>query len=118
MRPIPVTPRETFDYVLKKNRQDPEGEQVVFKLSTPTVEQDAEYLNDVTVRGGVEARAVVKILRRHLKGWSGWPGIDFAADDKGVPTEETLKLVSPEDRGELAAAVINASYPDEEQVEK
>lgn len=126
MRPIAVTPRETFDYVLEDNRQDPVEEQAVFTLRSPTLAEDAEYL-DMAQRGSVGSRSLA-IVRSHLKGWSGvvdedGAEVEFAETASGrkgqmLATEESIKALGPKVMMELARAVIESSYPTQEQVEK
>lgn len=126
MRPIAITPRDTFDYVLEDNRTDKQEDQVVFFLRSPTLAEDAEYL-DMASRGSVGSRSL-EIVRQHLKGWKnlldedGEP-IEFEVAESGrkgkpVASDSSIKLLGPKVMMELARAVIESSYPDTEQVEK
>lgn len=117
---IAIDPRETWDYVLKAERET--ADPTVFVLGVLKVADEAALQDRLAViKDGATTIAsgthTLEVLRRGLRGWRGFrftDGRDVPFEcDRGrmsggiaAPTDATLDYLPPDVRKELAEAII------------
>lgn len=133
-----VSTQEVFEYVCISERELPEHEQTVFLLSPLDVKQRTRLEDRTATMSGEDGQQVVNVkvgtvaietLRYGLKGWKNLTdknGKDSkfvtkrskTHGDIEIPTDDTLKLIPAKARRELANAIDQESFLDEEEVGK
>ena len=105
-----MDPRRPAPYVFEADRAKPEAERVTFQLAVLTPGEWASAI-DLTAgdRDLWQGAFGLALLRAGLRGWSGAGAPPFAVDARGRPTDETLALLRPDDRGELAKAIFRVN---------
>lgn len=127
--PIAIDPRQTWDYILKDERES--ADPTVFTLGALSVGDEAALQDKLAVvRDGATTFATgthtLDVLRRGLRGWrsfrfSDGRDVPFATDRgqmrNGVaaPTDETLGYLTPDVRKELAEAIIERNRVSESE---
>lgn len=118
--PIAIDPKKTWDYILKAERESESP--TVFHLATLTVAEEAALQDKlVAVKDGAAQVAsgthTLEVLRIGLVGWSGFRFCDgteapFKTDPgrkvrgRAMVSDESLDLLAPADRKELAEAIV------------
>lgn len=119
---VAVDPNRTFDYVLKEDRELPAEQQTVFKLKVLSARELAGLEDSVSVMdkdGNWQVKVgtkVLEILRLGLKGWKNlWRTSEITEPFKGIG-DESLDLLRPEWRRELADAITEQTNLSEGEV--
>ena len=117
--PIALDPKQTFDYVLKAERDLPAEQQTVFELRGLTIAQETA-IADAMMHGTAgssdfglrQGTTQLMSLRFGLRGWRNFKnadGVEVAFEtQKGAPrhvTDACLDYLSGPDRSEIANAI-------------
>lgn len=118
--PIALDPKSTFPYILKSDRDLPEGERTVFDLRGLTVAEEASVSDSmILAHSGSDELAFragthqLTVLRFGLRGWARFldsSGAEVAFEqNKAHPrhiSDTCLDRLSPKDRQELMSAIM------------
>ena len=120
-----IDPTEIFEYIPKQDENAPEEFQTKFELKVLSerelrqIEKGMKFnvkTNEVNITDReVEYRA----LKLGLRGWSNFKlrngdSVEFAADGKGQPTDQSIDWIPPNVRTELTNVITTGSQFKEE----
>jgi len=131
--PIFTRPRDSFEYILKAERDLPEDGQTIFLLADLKERHRVKIMDSFRVQvsdgddgtsvGGSGSR-IYMAVKYGLVGWKnakypdGTP-VPFETESGGkTPTDDTLSMLSWADKMELAEVVLEAAYPSEDDAGK
>jgi len=131
-RPIALSLNETWDYVLKDNREDQEEEQTVFHLRALSLKQRTKLQNMVSASSGDDEDTTVmqiaigdRSLYSCEHGIAGW---DNFIDGEGNEVEfrsvgasasrKSLEVIGSSDMAELSNEIVERSSLTKDQVGK